>query len=225
MPQAIGVRAVVAASAAEVSLDIEITLYEGLSSRQEISLDIKRIRIRATLTGMEPEPVEPDHVDQILHQWRRERPDVDVSAVGIIGRISRLEKGIKPLLDDVFVRHGLEAWEYDVLASLRRVGEPHQLTPKALMASTMITSGAMTHRIDRLEGRGLVERSPSPDDGRQVLVALTPDGRAIIDAALVDHAANEARIVSALEPGQRETLAHLLRLLHHAVLGPPDHSG
>ncbi|WP_428264220.1 MarR family winged helix-turn-helix transcriptional regulator [Haliangium sp.] len=165
--------------------------------------------------------VEPDHVDEILQQWARERPDVDVSAMAIIGRISRLEKVIRPRLNAVFADHDLESWEFDVLATLLRTGPPNRLTPGELLASMMITSGAMTNRIDRLEKRGLVKRERSRDDGRLVLVTLTRKGRKKVDAALVDHAANELRIISALTPAQRAQLADLLRLLHHAVSAQP----
>lgn len=166
----------------------------------------------------------PDHVDDVLRQWNRERPDVDVSAMSIIGRLARLDQMIRPHLNVVFAQHDLESWEFDVLATLLRTGAPHQLTPGALLDSMMITSGTMTNRIDRLERRGFVERSRSKTDGRQVLVTLTDLGRTTVDAALVDHAANELRLVQALEPGQREQLVELLRALHHAVgATPPPH--
>ncbi len=159
----------------------------------------------------------PDHVDEIVEQWGRVRPDVDVSAMAIIGRLGRLERLIRPRLNEIFAEHDLESWEFDVLATLLRSGHPHQLTPGQLLDSMMITSGAMTNRIDRLEKRSLVERVKSPTDGRQVLVTLTPAGMAKVDAALVDHAANELEIVSALDPAERDQLIELLRSLHHAI--------
>lgn len=158
-----------------------------------------------------------DHVDEIVEQWRRERPEVDVSGMAIIGRITRLEKLVRPQLDAVFARHDLESWEFDVLATLLRNGDPHQLTPGHLLESMMITSGAMTNRIDRLEKRGLVKRARSPTDGRQVLVVLTKNGLKKVDSALVDHAANERAIISALTSQQRDQLIDLLRHLHHGV--------
>lgn len=161
--------------------------------------------------------VAPDQVDEIVEQWRRERPAVDVSGMEIFGRLARLEKAIRPLLDQVFARHGLESWEFDVLATLVRNGPPHQLTPGQLIDSMMITSGAMTNRIDRLEGRGLVERVKNPDDRRQVLVTLTAEGLRTADAALVDHAANELAILDGLDRRRRDELVDLLRRLHHAV--------
>jgi len=111
--------------------------------------------------------MEPDHVDDVLAQWKRERPGVDVSAMAIIGRLSRLDKAIDRQLDDVFAEHGLELWEFDVLATLLRTGSPHQLTPGELLDAMMITSGAMTNRLDRLEKRGFVERAKSPADGHK----------------------------------------------------------
>ncbi len=159
----------------------------------------------------------PDHVDEIVDQWTSERPGVDVSGMAIIGRITQLQKLIRPRLDAVFAQHDLESWEFDVLATLLRNGEPHQLTPGQLLDSMMITSGAMTNRIDRLERRGLVKRAKSPTDGRQVLVTLTKKGLKKVDAALIDHAANERRIVDALKPDQRNQLVDLLRRLHHGV--------
>lgn len=158
-----------------------------------------------------------DRVDEIVEQWKRERPQVDVSGMEIIGRLSRLNRAMRPLLDAVFARHDLEAWEFDVLATLVRSGPPHQLTPGQLLESTMVTSGAMTNRIDRLEARGLVERVRNPDDGRQVLVTLTASGLQRADAALIDHAANELAIVELLAPSERADLVDLLRRLANVV--------
>lgn len=162
-----------------------------------------------------------DPVDEIVEQWTSERPGVDVSGMAIIGRITRLDKLIRPRLDAVFAQHDLESWEFDVLATLFRNGGLHQLTPGQLLDSMMITSGAMTNRIDRLEQRGLVKRAKSPTDGRQVLVTLTKKGLKKVDAALIDHAANERRIVDALTPEQRDQLVDLLRRLHHGVAEQP----
>jgi len=160
---------------------------------------------------------ERDHVDDIVDQWHRERPEVDVSGMAIIGRLARLNQTIRPLLDAVFAEHELESWEFDVLATLLRNGAPHQLTPGELLESMMITSGAMTNRIKRLEGRGFVERVADPTDGRQVLVTLTDSGRAKVDAALVDHAANEVAMLSAMPADRQRELVDLLRELHSVV--------
>jgi DNA-binding MarR family transcriptional regulator len=160
--------------------------------------------------------VEADHVDHIVQQWHRERPDLDVEGMAVIGRISRLEQMVAPLLAWVFSRHGLEAWEFDVLATLRRHGHPYRLTAGGLMGAMMITSGAVTNRIDRLEQRGLIARSRDLSDGRVVHVSLTESGLARIDAAVADHAANELSLIEVLDPDERATLIGLLRKLHHA---------
>ncbi len=174
---------------------------------------------RDAASAADGQPLEAprDHVDLIVEQWERERPDVDVSAMAVIGRIARLDKAIRPLLDTVFARHDLESWEFDVLATLLRSGAPHQLTPGQLLESVMVTSGAMTNRIDRLEQRGLVERVKNPDDGRQVLVTLTATGDEVVSAALVDHAANERTILGGLDQADQEQLVDLLRRLSLVV--------
>ena len=160
---------------------------------------------------------ERDAVDVILDQWSAERPDVDVSAIAVIGRISRLEKRLAAELARVFALHGLEGWEYDVLATLRRSGAPFELTVGELLESMMLASGTISHRIDRLAGRGLVERRADPSDGRVVRVRLTRAGRALVDRTIVDHAANETRLLSGLSQREREQLAALLRRLHVTV--------
>ena len=162
---------------------------------------------------MASEP-ERDAVDVILAQWAVERPDVDVSAIAVIGRISRLERLLAPELARVFAEHGLEAWQYDVLATLRRSGKPYELTIGAMLDSMMLASGTISHRIDRLEQRGLVERRPDPSDKRVVLVRLTTAGKRVVDAAIVDHAANETALLSGLAPRERAQLESLLRRLH-----------
>jgi DNA-binding MarR family transcriptional regulator len=160
-----------------------------------------------------------DHVDSIVAQWERERPDIDTTGMAIVGRIRRIDRVIQERIDAVFADHGLEAWEFDVLATLRRNGEPHQLTPGELLDSMMITSGAMTNRIDRLQGRGLVERRPHPDDGRQVLVSLTAAGRELVDTVVADHAANQVGLVSSLTERQQQQLTELLRKLGQGLAG------
>jgi DNA-binding MarR family transcriptional regulator len=154
-----------------------------------------------------------DAVDDILQQWTIERPDVDTSSMGLIGRISRLERVLRPALDAVFVEFGLESWEFDVLATLRRSGAPYELGVGELLNSMMVTSGTMTNRIDRLAGRALVERRAAPADGRLVIVKLTRSGRALIDRALPAHAANLTQLASGLSGPQRNQLEVLLRRL------------
>ncbi|WP_433236151.1 MarR family winged helix-turn-helix transcriptional regulator [Streptosporangium sp. CA-135522] len=152
-----------------------------------------------------------DHVDRVLEQWGAQRPDLDVSPMAVIGRLSRLSRLIDAELRGTFGAHGLDAASFDVLATLRRSEPPHRLTPAELMRASMITSGAVTQRLDRLEARGLVTRTPSETDGRVVHVTLTDEGRALIDRALPDHVATENRLLAALASGQRDALAGGLR--------------
>lgn len=163
--------------------------------------------------GVPLSAMEQDHVDRIVSMWNTERPDLDVSGMAVIGRIGRIEQVIRPKLNRVFAQHGLEGWEFDMLATLRRSGEPYQLTAGALLELMMITSGTMTNRIDRLEARGLITRVKDPADKRVVLVTLTDDGFRTIEAAVTDHVENESAIISALTERQRTDLIRLLRLL------------
>lgn len=152
-----------------------------------------------------------DQVDLILGQWHAQRPDLDVSPMAVIGRLSRLTRLIEGELRQTFAAHGLDRASFDVLATLRRSGPAHRLTPAGLMRSSMVTSGAITQRLDRLESRGLVTRTPSDCDGRGVYVTLTDEGRALIDRALPDHVATEERLLSALTGPRRDELAATLR--------------
>jgi DNA-binding MarR family transcriptional regulator len=154
-----------------------------------------------------------DAVDQILAQWERERPDLDCSPMGIIGRISQLQREVFLAQRDTFSRHGLDAPSFDVLAALRRAGPPYQLTPTALMRTALVTSGAITQRLDRLEERGLITRERSESDGRAVVVTLTAAGKAALDAALPDHLETERGLLDGLSTADRDQLADLLRRL------------
>ncbi len=162
-----------------------------------------------------------DAVDEILRQWAAERPDVDTSAMGLVGRISRLERVLRPALDSVFVEFGLESWEFDVLATLRRSGTPFELSVGELLNSMMVTSGTMTNRIDRLAGRALVERRAARDDGRIVIVKLTRSGRTLIDRALPAHASNLTQLMSGLSETQQQRFGSLLRELLSSLEQPP----
>ncbi len=157
--------------------------------------------------------MQQDHIDRIVGMWNAERPDLDVSGMAVIGRIGRLERLIRPQLNEVFAGHGLESWEFDVLATLRRSGEPYRLSAGALLDLMMVASGTMTNRIDRLEERGLIRRERNPGDKRVVLVTLTDEGFRTIEAAVVDHVENESRIISVLTDRQQRDLIRLLRLL------------
>src|SRR3954451_23887300 len=124
-----------------------------------------------------------DEVDRLLEAWRRERPDLDVAPMEVLSRVSRLARHLDRARSQAFETHGLESWEFDVLAALRRAGVPYQLSPGRLLKETLVTSGTMTNRVDRLAARGLVERLPDPHDRRGVLVRLTPEGRTAVDGA------------------------------------------
>jgi DNA-binding MarR family transcriptional regulator len=166
--------------------------------------------------------VPPDHVDRVVEQWIRERPDLDPSPIRVIGRISRLSRVIDHHLKVVFNLHGLEAWEYDVLAALRRSGSPFELTAGDLLAALMITSGAVTNRIDRLEQRGLVRRTKVAGDKRIVRIQLTNAGHALTEQAVPDHLDNEAGILQSLTPGETRQLERLLRKLERGLSASPN---
>lgn len=154
-----------------------------------------------------------DAVDKVLAQWQKERPDLDASSMGVMGRMARLAKHLERSLGDVFAEFGLNGGEFDVLATLRRSGPPYQLSPTALFNSMMVSSGTMTHRIDGLEKAELVERIPDPCDRRGTLIRLTDSGFHLIDKAVAAHVANGEQILSVLEKPGREALADLLREL------------
>lgn len=154
-----------------------------------------------------------DEVDQIVAAWRRERPDVEVTPLEIFSRLSRLAKHLERMRKQAFTTHRLEVWEWDVLSALRRSGEPYELSPGQLVAATMVTSGTMTNRVDRLVTRGLVVRRPAPSDRRGILVRLTPDGRALVDGALDTLLDLEHAVLQSLPESDRENVAHALRNL------------
>src|SRR5215469_15932037 len=161
-----------------------------------------------------------DGVDAILDQWQRERPDLDTSPIGVIGRISRLCRAIERRLEPVYAASGLEPGWYDVLATLRRTGPPYRLRPTDFAASLMLTSSGTTKRLDRLEAAGHVTREPDPGDRRGVLIALTPQGRSLVDTAAATHLANERRILSGLTAAEQRQLADLLRKLSVTLPAP-----
>jgi len=154
-----------------------------------------------------------DEVDVLVEAWRRERPDLDVAPLGVLSRVSRLARHLDLARREAFAAHDLEPWEFDVLAALRREGAPYTLSPGRLLQVTLVTSGTMTNRIDRLAAKGLVARVPDPNDGRGVQVVLTDAGRGRVDDALTDLLAHERDILSALPADDREELADLLRRL------------
>ena len=162
-----------------------------------------------------------DEVDELVAAWRAQRPDLDVEPMQVLSRVSRLARHLDIARRGAFAGHGLEAWEFDVLSALRRAGPPFQLTPGALLRATLVTSGTMTNRIDRLAAAGLVRREPDPRDRRGVLVTLSEQGKAAVDAALTDLLNREQSLLAGLDAGERETLASLLRTL----LAPFDATG
>lgn len=163
---------------------------------------------------------EPDHVGRILEQWARERPDLDVSPMAVIGRVHRVGEALHARLRPVFAAAGLSDGDFDVLAALRRAGRPYELGPGALASSTMVTSGAVTKRVDRLERAGLVRRRVADEDARARVVALSPSGVDLVDRVLEQHVANEHRLVAALTSQERDTLAGLLARWGQALEGP-----
>jgi DNA-binding MarR family transcriptional regulator len=156
---------------------------------------------------------ERDGVDLILEQWRRERPELDHSPIGVIGRISRLARELEQRLEPVYAAHGLEPGWHDVLATLRRTGPPYQLRPTDFANTLMLTTSGTTKRLDRLEQAGLIERAPDPADRRGILITLTPAGRELIDGVTEDHLANERRLLAVLTEAEQRELAGLLRRL------------
>ena len=152
-------------------------------------------------------------MDDLVEAWGRERGDLDLAPVEVFSRISRLARHLDLARRSAFERHDLELWEFDVLAALRRAGEPYQLSPGRLVRETLVTSGTMTNRVDRLAARGYVERSPDPADRRGVLVRLTPAGKAAVDAAFEELLAAENALLADLPDADRDRLAALLRTL------------
>lgn len=178
-----------------------------------LTLDVKRYAAWVDRTaGLR------DEVDDLVAGWRSERPDLDLEPLQVLSRVSRLARHLDRARRAAFAAHDLEAWEFDVLSALRRHGPPYQLSPGALLRATLVTSGTMTNRIDRLAQAGLVTRHPDPADKRGVLVQLTQRGQAVADAALAGLLEHERELLSGLNPGEHEQLASLLRTL----LGPLD---
>jgi len=167
----------------------------------------------------DPRPArEEDEVDRIVAAWHRERPDLDVEPLTVLSRVTRLARHLDLARRVSFAKHDLEPWEFDVLSALRRSGAPYRLSPGALLTQTLVTSGTMTNRIDRLAEHGLVQRLPSPGDRRGVLVQLTERGRAQVDAAMSELLDVERGLLEGLTPPERAQLALLL----HDVVTPLD---
>jgi DNA-binding MarR family transcriptional regulator len=165
--------------------------------------------------------VSRDEVDEIVARWHSARPDLDVAPLHVLSRVSRLARHLDRARGAAFGAHGLESWEFDVLSALRRQGPPYELSPGALLRATLVTSGTMTNRIDRLEAAGLVSRHRDPQDKRGVVVQLTGDGLRRADDAMADLLDRERSLLTALAPDQQRELAGLLRIL----LAPFDAAG
>ena len=155
----------------------------------------------------------PDEVDGIVAAWQRERPDLDARPMEVLSRLTRVARRLDRQRANAFGAHQLESWEFDVLAALRRSGEPFTLSPGQLVRETQVTSGTMTNRVARLAARGLIEREDHPEDRRGVLVRLTAAGRAKVDAALADLLAAEELMLRSLGRADQDQLARILRLL------------
>ncbi|MEH1126742.1 MarR family winged helix-turn-helix transcriptional regulator [Micromonospora sp. CPCC 206061] len=154
-----------------------------------------------------------DGVDAIIDQWRIARPDLDCSPMEVVGRLSRASRLLERAVKDEFAAHGVEPWEFDVLATLLRAGPPHVLSAGALSTAAMVSSAALTNRIDRLLDRGLVERAVDPGHRRRVLISLTTQGLALVNELVERHLANERRLLDGLAAADRDRLAELLRRL------------
>ena len=154
-----------------------------------------------------------DEVDRIVGAWERERPDLDFAPLQVLSRVGRLARHLERARRIAFSASALELWEFDVLSALRRAGDPYQLSPKALLQQTLVSSGTMTNRIDRLVERELVERKTDPNDGRGILVVMTERGRDRVDTAISLLLQEESELLDGLSPIERERLSALLRKL------------
>ena len=154
-----------------------------------------------------------DEVDELIEAWARERDDLDLGPVAVFSRISRLSRHLDLARRAAFTAQGIVSWEFDVLAALRRAGTPYELSPGRLLRETLVTSGTMTNRVDRLVARGYVERNPDPADRRGVLVRLTPEGKAAVDSAFEALLEAEQDFLAGLPERDRARLAELLRTL------------
>lgn len=154
-----------------------------------------------------------DEVDRIVEAWSRERADLDFSPLQVLSRVGRLARHLERARRTAFAASDLELWEFDVLSALRRAGAPYQLSPKSLLQQTLVSSGTMTNRIDRLVDRGLVERRTDPNDGRGILVVMTESGRERVDAAISTLLAAESELLDRLSTPDQERLSALLRKL------------
>lgn len=181
----------------------------------------KQINLKSRQMESQTTPRPADAVDVILEQWRRERPELDPSPMGPIGRLARCAALLAPRLESCFAGFELSAWEFDMLAALRRAGAPYRLSPTELFSTLMVTSGTMTHRLKRLETRGLVTREPNAEDARSLLVQLTAAGLALIDQVVEAHIENERQILSPVPTAMLADLDTALCALLQALESSP----
>lgn len=158
-----------------------------------------------------------DRIDRITKQWQRERPDLDISPMGLIGRLGNVTLHLSREMEKVFSQFGLNTSSFDVLATLRRAGDPYTLSPGEMLSTLMVTSGTMTNRIDQLEKAGWVIRKVNPEDGRSFLVSLTPEGLELINQVIEAHAENQKRLVSGLSQQEQQTLNQLLKVFLNSL--------
>ena len=154
-----------------------------------------------------------DEVDRIVTAWAKQRPDLNPDPMRVFSRITRLARHLDRERRQAFAGHNLEPWEFDVLSSLRRMGKPHAMSPGRLMEELLVSSGTMTNRIDRLEEKGLVKRTPSPTDRRAILVTATPAGIAAVDLAIASLLEREEQLLNCLRTAQCADLDEILREL------------
>ena len=154
-----------------------------------------------------------DAIDAVVGAWRRERPELDLTAIGVAGRLGRAVMLTTPMVEAVFAKHGLKQGEFDVLAALRRSGKPYTLIPSELSATLMMSRAGMTSRLDRLEKAGFVERTLDPNDRRSFRIRLTASGFDAVDAAMTEHTANVSELLSGLSKKELDLLDDVLRKL------------
>ncbi len=153
-----------------------------------------------------------DAIDRVLEQWAKEKPDLETEAMAMMGRVMRIAKYMETEVAELHKRYDLKLGEFDVLATLRRSGEPYLLTPSELIGSLMLTSGAMTNRLDKLEGKGLIARAHSKEDRRSVTVELTKKGLILIDEMIIEHVETQKRLVQSLTDNQKQSANALLKV-------------
>lgn len=157
--------------------------------------------------------MQPDEIDNLLEQWRRERPDLDPAPMALVARLLRVARRVGRAVEAGLDAEGLQIGWFDVLSALRRAGEPHRLSPGQLAAALMLSTGGMTKRLDGMEQAALIRRIRDPRDRRALQIGLTTRGRALIDATVAEHIENEERLLSGLGRRERAELERLLRKL------------